>query len=273
MRNDYEPNYLAHSKGPWKNHIYTAKKFINGKWRYIYGAASNTMSKAKAKAKRTGANLKNKVYAAPYLAKAYKTKARFAVKDAAKATERAINKVTGTTKSQRRAKVRVAKRNINNAINRGVNAINKMAKRTGANLKNKAYAAPYLAKAYKDKAGFAVKDAKKAINKKVTSYKNKRLAKAAIKNYGKASGMSAQMKVDKKARKQRERLNERNLRAARKKLKQQRKKNPNYGRSYTYTDSNGKRKTKVGYGKKSRRWTNNMRRIKDIHSVSTGSYT
>lgn len=196
MRNDYEPNYLAHSKGPWKDHIYTAKKFINGKWRYIYGVASNTMSKAKAKAKRTGANLKNKAYAAPYLAKAYKTKARF-----------------------------------------------------------------------------AVKDAKKAISKKVTSYKNKRLANKAIKNYGKASGMSAQMKADKKARKQRERLNERNLRAARKKLKQQRKKNPNYGRSYTYTDSNGKRKTKVGYGKKSRRWTNNMRRIKDIHSVSTGSYT
>lgn len=33
------------SKGAWKNHAYSAKKFIDGKWRYFYGNATGAVNK------------------------------------------------------------------------------------------------------------------------------------------------------------------------------------------------------------------------------------
>ena len=239
-------NYLAHSKGPWKKHKYSAVRIgANGKKQYVYNdsktggyyvagtgvkgvqrvkpSAGTKLTKAKRKvqttvrdakyyggktarkassaaksaagavagtAKRVGAQAKNKAYATPYLAKAYKDKAGFAAKDAKKAVTNAVNKATGTTASQRKAKVRVAKYNANKAVKRGMAAINKLfgkakstAKRVGAQAKNKAYAAPYLAKAYKDKAKFDVSDAKKAAKKvKNTAQRKTAIAKGRVKD-------------------------------------------------------------------------------------------
>ena len=38
--------YLEHSSGPWKDHAYTAKNWVNGAWQYIYGNASSAANKS-----------------------------------------------------------------------------------------------------------------------------------------------------------------------------------------------------------------------------------
>ena len=183
--------YLAHSKGPWKKHKYIKKVgnkyYYAGSKGYYKGLATtddaNYTDAQKRAAKRINARNAQK--------KSLKTASRKQrVKNAGAAATNAINKATGTTASQRRAKVRVAKYNVNKAVNSGMAAINKLfgkakgaAKRVGAQAKNKAYAAPYLAKAYKDKAKFAVSDAKKAAKKvKNTAQRKAAIAKGRVKD-------------------------------------------------------------------------------------------
>ena len=183
--------YLAHSKGPWKKHKYIKKVgnkyYYAGSKGYYKGLATtddaNYTDAQKRAAKRINARNAQK--------KSLKTASRKQrVKNAGAAATNAINKATGTTASQRRAKVRVAKYNVNKAVNSGMAAINKLfgkakgaAKRVGAQAKNKAYAAPYLAKAYKDKAKFAVSDAKQAAKKvKNTAQRKAAIAKGRVKD-------------------------------------------------------------------------------------------
>ena len=202
--------YLAHSKGPWKKHKYIKK--VGNKYYYKSGTGlisdntkdaywdtrnrvENELRDAKSKAKAGVTNAINK--ATGTTASQRRAKVRVAKRSASKALNRAgrsatnaINKATGTTASQRRAKVRVAKYNVNKAVNSGMAAINKLfgkakstAKRVGAQAKNKAYATPYLANAYKDKAKFAVSDAKKAAKKvKNTAQRKAAIAKGRVKD-------------------------------------------------------------------------------------------
>lgn len=188
--------YLAHSKGPWKKHKYIKKVgnryYYAGSKGYYKGLATtddaNYTDAQKRAAKRINArNAQKKSLKRASRKQRLKNvgvSARLTAQKAGRSATNAINKATGTTASQRRAKVRVAKYNVNKAVNSGMAAINKLfgkakstAKRVGAQAKNKAYAAPYLAKAYKDKAKFAVSDAKKAA-KKVKNTAQVKVAKA-----------------------------------------------------------------------------------------------
>ena len=165
--------YLAHSKGPWKKHKYI-KKVGN---KYYYKSGTGLISD---NTKDAYWDTRNRV----------ENELRDAKSKAKAGVTNAINKATGTTASQRRAKVRVAKYNVNKAVNSGMAAINKLfgkakstAKRVGAQAKNKAYATPYLANAYKDKAKFAVSDAKKAAKKvKNTAQRKAAIAKGRVKD-------------------------------------------------------------------------------------------
>lgn len=194
--------YLAHSKGPWKKHKYVKK--VGNKYYYAgskgyYKALATTddanytdaQKRAAKKVNTRNANKANlKRASRKQRLKNVGVSARLTGQKAGAAATNAINKATGTTASQRRAKVRVAKYNVNKAVNSGMAAINKLfgkakgaAKRVGAQAKNKAYAAPYLAKAYKDKAKFAVSDAKKAAKKvKNTAQRKTAIAKGRVKD-------------------------------------------------------------------------------------------
>ncbi len=194
--------YLAHSKGPWKKHKYIKKVgnkyYYAGSKGYYKGVATtddaNYTDAQKRAAKRINARNAQKkslkTASRKQRVKNVGVSARLTAQKAGRSATNAINKVTGTTAPQRRAKVRVAKYNVNKAVNSGMAAINKLfgkakstAKKIGAQAKNKAYAAPYLAKAYKDKAKFAVSDAKKAAKKvKNTAQRKTAITKGRIKD-------------------------------------------------------------------------------------------
>ena len=196
-------NYLAHSKGPWKKHKYI-KKVGN---RYYYAGSkgyykalattddANYTDAQKKAAKKVNARNANKANlkraSRKQRVKNVGVSARLTAQKAGRAASNAGKAVAGAAKKAAyyapyRAKAYgdIAKINVNSAKKKGMAAINKLfgkakstAKRVGAQAKNKAYAAPYLAKAYKDKAKFAISDAKKAA-KKVKNKAQVKVAKA-----------------------------------------------------------------------------------------------
>ena len=135
-RNDYNEEYLAHSKGPWKKHKYI-KKVGN---RYYYSG-----SKGYLKAKAND----------PLSTNTEKKAARKAL--ATRATNESVKRAG---RKQRVKNVGVRARLEGQKVARSAKAT---AKRVGADVKNKVYAAPYAAKAYRDKARFAKKDITKAV--------------------------------------------------------------------------------------------------------------
>lgn len=154
MRNDYEPNYLAHSKGPWKKHKYI-KKVGN---RYYYAgskgyykalatdpnAVYNTTKSQRDAAKRVNArnaqaaNLKraSRKQRLKNVGVSARLTAQKAGRTAAGAATNAVNKITGTTVSQRRAKARVAKRAVSKAATNVKNTAKKTAWRADLAVKS-----------------------------------------------------------------------------------------------------------------------------------------
>ncbi len=170
-------DYLAHSKGPWKKHKYIKKvgnKYYyagsKGYYRALATTNDDSYSDSEKKAARrinarnaNEANLKRA--SRKQRVKNVGVSARLNAQKAGKAASEVASKVSGA------------------------------AKRTGANAKNKAYSSKYLVKAYGDKAGFAAKDAKRAVGKALNSKTGK-----AIRRKGESVYKNAVQKSSRAAR-------------------------------------------------------------------------
>lgn len=172
----YSDEYLAHSKGPWKKHKYISK--VGNKYVYANKTGSPTFKGASPTGAHSPASLNRRSAAATVRKRSsypiVKTPAPDVRKEADPnivAANRRQNyyrkidsqgtdptlKVRSDKKLSRRARRAGYKTRVANAKYTAT----KTAKRVGADLKNKAYGAKYLAKAYRTKAKLAVSDAKR----------------------------------------------------------------------------------------------------------------
>lgn len=181
----YSEEYLAHSKGPWKKHKYVS--ISNGK--YIYPSGYTTRNKPKQTGTvpvryRTGhargGALPTRVGSSPVTtgSKLYRNPAKPVLvgtngSQVAKAQANTQNRLDVAKKDRAERSKKTARKNrykhygivAKNTVAGAASKVAGAAKRTGAQLKNKAHASKYLAKAYADKAHFAALDAKKVARK------------------------------------------------------------------------------------------------------------
>lgn len=147
MRNDYDPNYLAHSKGPWKKHKYIKKVgnryYYAGSKGYYKALATDPDAKySSSKSQRDAAKRINARRATSESLNRAKKKSDTqkrvnAVKSGVKRAGAAVADTANrfTNKSRRTATMRVAKRAVANS--KAGKAVRKAAWRTGLAVSNK----------------------------------------------------------------------------------------------------------------------------------------
>lgn len=189
----YSDEYLAHSKGPWKKHKYVS--VVNGRYIYPHGSSvrgARAVSKGSAGVRYTttsGGRAANRG-SGRVMSNAEASRAARSGR-ASTRTDGNSNTVNNTglrvrsdkqlTRAARKGYRKTKVANLKYDVSEAASKVAGAAKRTGAQLKNKAHSARYLAKAYGDKAHFAALDARKAAKKakdKATAYGRKASYKA-----------------------------------------------------------------------------------------------
>lgn len=190
-RNDYNEEYLAHSKGPWKKHKYI-KKVGN---RYYYAGSkgyykalatsddANYTDSQKRAAKKVNARNANKANlkraSRKQRMKNIGVSARLNVQKAVRTGSAAIDNLMKKAKNSAKRAGRMAKVYGDKAHFARLDA-QKAASKAATNVKNKAKRASRMAKVYSDKAHFARLDAQKAVKKGYTKAKTTAERKVAL---------------------------------------------------------------------------------------------